>query len=267
MAEEKVPHNHAGHRQRLRQRFCANGLSGFAPHEVLELMLGYAIPRQDVNPLAHELIKRYGSLHAVLEADVAELQRVDGIGEYTAVMLALFSAVAAKCEESRATQKKEILSNRAQAEAHCIRLVKGSKEECCYAVYLGGQMDVLADVLITRGSLSEVPYYPRVIADYAFRYNAHSVIICHNHPGGSLVPSPADIVVTQDLKQTMERLEVRLIDHFVVAGQQAFSMMEGHMLDKLTGATQIGNRASNSAGEVTLQRRLGKLREEEGEEI
>ena len=265
MAEEKTPHSHNGHRQRLRQRFCANGLSGFAPHEVLELVLGYAIPRQDVNPLAHELIDRYGSLHGALEAGVADLQRVDGVGEYTAVMLSLFPAVAAKCEESRAAQK-ESLQNRDAAKAHCIRLLKRCKEEHCYAVYLGGQMEVLADVLISLGSLSEVPSYPRVVADYALRYNAHGVILCHNHPGGSLVPSAVDIGTTAKLKTTLEHLEVRLIDHYVVAGQQAFSMMDNNLLELIGGEVVAKNRAANSAGEMAMKRKIEQILREEGKE-
>lgn len=265
MADDKIPHSHTGHRQRQRQRFCANGLNGFAPHEVLELVLGYAIPRQDVNPLAHQLMERYGSLHRVFEAGVADLQRVDGVGEYTAVMLSLFPAVATKCEESRATAK-ELLRNRSDAEKHCIRLLKSCKEEHCYAVYLGGQMEVLADVLISRGSLSEVPSYPRVVVDYALRYNAHAVILCHNHPGGSLTPSATDVATTKRLIDTMDALEVRLIDHFIVAGQQATSMMEGNLLEKIGGDVVAQNRAANSAGEVALKRRISQLRAQETEE-
>lgn len=265
MADDKIPHSHAGHRQRLRQRFCANGLNGFAPHEVLELVLGYAIPRQDVNPLAHQLMERYGSLHAVLEAGVADLQRVEGIGEYTAVMLSLFPQVAAKCEESRLA-RKEILSNQQEAQAHCIRLLQGCKEEHFYAVFLGGQMEVLADVLISRGSLSEVRSYPRVVADYALRYNAHHALFCHNHPGGSLVPSVADIGSTRKLKDTLESLEVRFIDHYIVAGKQAFSMMDHNLLEVIGGEVLAKNRAANSAGEVALRRRIEQMMKEEGVE-
>lgn len=258
MAEAKTPHSHNGHRQRLRQRYLANGLNGFAPHEVLELVLGYAIPRQDVNPLAHELMDRYGSLHKVLEADPADLQRVEGIGEYSAVMLSLFPAVATKCEESRMA-RREVLMNRDAAEAHCIRLLKGCKEEHFYAVLLSGQMEVLADILISRGSLSEVPSYPRVIADYALRYNAHAVLLCHNHPGGSTVPSTADIGSTRRLQDALDLLEVRLIDHVVVAGQQATSMMAMNLLETIGGETVAKNRAANSAGEVALKRRMTQL--------
>lgn len=255
MAESKLPHSHGGHRQRLRERFCANGLNGFAPHEVLELLLGYAIPRQDVNPLAHQLMERYGSLHKVLEADILDLQQVEGVGEYTAVLLSLFSAVAKRCEESRA-ERRECLENRSQAEAHCIRLLKNRKEEYFYAVLLSGQMEVLADVLISRGSLSEVPAYPRVIVDYALRYNAHAVILCHNHPGGSPMPSTADIGTTSRLEKTLEALEIRLIDHIVVAGQQAASMMSMNMIGTFGGEVVTQNRAANSAGEMAAGRKI-----------
>ena len=80
---------HAGHRQRMRERFLAGGLEGFADHEVLELMLFYAIPQRNVNPLAHRLLDRFGTLHAVLEAPVEELMKVEGVGQYAALLLSL----------------------------------------------------------------------------------------------------------------------------------------------------------------------------------
>ena len=86
MSEKTV---HAGHRARLRERFLKEGLSGFSEHEVLELLLMFAIPQKDVNPLAHALIGRFGSLSAVLEASPAELMRVAGVGQNAAALLSL----------------------------------------------------------------------------------------------------------------------------------------------------------------------------------
>ena len=85
---------HAGHRQRMRERFLAGGLEGFADHEVLELMLFYAIPQRNVNPLAHRLLDRFGTLHAVLEAPVEELMKVEGVGQYAALLSSLGVAMA-----------------------------------------------------------------------------------------------------------------------------------------------------------------------------
>ena len=89
---------HAGHRQRMRERFRTQGLDGFAPHEVLELMLFYAIPQKNVNPLAHRLLERFGTLHGVLQASVEQLMQVDGIGETAATLLSLFAHSARQLE-------------------------------------------------------------------------------------------------------------------------------------------------------------------------
>lgn len=259
MSGNAAAHSHGGHRQRQRERFRATGLEGFAPHEVLELILGYAIPRQDVNPLAHRLLEHFGSLHNVMDASVEELMRVEGIGEYTAVLLSLFAQVERKTAASR-IGPKHVLRTKKDAEAFCIQLLKGCKVEHFYAIYLNGQMEVTAQVLIAKGSISNVPSYPRIVADHALRNNAHAVIICHNHPGGSLVPSTADLGSTMRMKAVLEELEVRLIDHLVVAGDQAASVMENGLFPQLNEGVIAGNRAANSAGEVTVQHQLQKAK-------
>ena len=97
---------HDGHRSRMRERFRREGLNGFADHEALELMLFYAIPQRNVNPLAHALLERFGSFHGVLEASEEELCRVEGVGEYAAVLLHLFAAVGRRVEESGGKGRK-----------------------------------------------------------------------------------------------------------------------------------------------------------------
>ena len=92
---------HAGHRQRLRERFLRGGPDDLAAHELLELLLGYAMPRVDVNPLAHRLIERFGSLSGVTEASVEELMSVSGVGEYTACLIRLLPAVVRRCAIDR----------------------------------------------------------------------------------------------------------------------------------------------------------------------
>lgn len=105
---------HSGHRQRLRESFLALGAKAMPEHQLLELLLTYAIPRRDVNPLAHRLIERYGSLAAVLKADVAELKNA-GLGEYAATLIALAGAMRNISEKPR---KKQRLNNPERAEAH-----------------------------------------------------------------------------------------------------------------------------------------------------
>lgn len=140
---------HAGHRQRMRERFLAGGLEGFADHEVLELMLFYAIPQRNVNPLAHRLLDRFGTLHAVLEAPVEELMKVEGVGQYAALLLSLFSHAARRLEMSRENTGK-LICNRGMAEKHAVRLLQGLRTEHFYAVCLDGRMQLIADELISR---------------------------------------------------------------------------------------------------------------------
>jgi len=249
---------HAGHRQRMRERFSAQGLTGFAPHEVLELILFYAIPRQNVNPLAHRLIEHFGSLHGVLDAPVEELAKVEGVGQSAAVLLSLFSQVSRQLELSRETEN-EAIDNLVKAEAHCKRLLAGLKQEQLYAVCLNGQMKLISDVLIAKGTLSEVPAYPRLVAEAVLRHNAHAVVLCHNHPGGQLAPSPADVETTFALSHLLAGLGVTLADHLIICGNRALSMYAEGFFERVMPGQEAAQAAS-SAGHVRIPHQMSKKR-------
>ena len=97
---------HQGHREKMRQRFLKSGLESFADHEALELLLYYAIPRRDTNPIAHRLMERYGSLTAVLSAPAEDLKKVEGIGESAAVLLKIAGQIGRKARLSDTTQSR-----------------------------------------------------------------------------------------------------------------------------------------------------------------
>ena len=108
---------HDGHREKMRRRFLSGGLEQFADHEALELLLYYAIPRRDTNPIAHALIDRYGSLSAVLAAPVEDLQKVEGIGESAAILLKLVPRLCAKARLADADRQELILNTASRAGA------------------------------------------------------------------------------------------------------------------------------------------------------
>ena len=220
---------HEGHRQRLRDRFLLDGLDGFAPHEVLELLLCYAIPQKNVNPLAHALLDHFGSLHGVFEASPEDMQRVDGIGPYAAAFLSLMAPLGRRIELSRMGQKPR-LQNHREAQAYCISLLSGLRHEHFYLLALDAKLHLAGAALIGKGSLSEVPAYPRLAVEAAIKHNAHSVILCHNHPGGSLEPSDADLHTTFRLVEVLSGIDVSVMDHIIVAGEKAGSMVQmGYM--------------------------------------
>ena len=253
--EDNMAGEHAGHRQRMRDRFILQGLEGFAPHEIIELILMYAIPQKDVNPIAHRLIDRFGSLHAVLEADAEELAKVEGVGMYAATLLSLFSHVDRQLERSRSAEKKR-LTNRASCNAHCRSLLAGLRQEHLYLVCLNAQLEVTQNVLIAKGTLNEVPAYPRLVAEAALRSNAHSVVLCHNHPGGSAVPSQQDMEMTQTLGHVLSGLEVALLDHVIVADEDALSLVECGLMQHEQKKGAAVSRAADSGSDIMIRKRV-----------
>lgn len=214
---------HEGHRSRMRDRFRKEGLEGFAPHEVLELLLFYARARGNVNPLAHDLLDAFGSIKGVLEARPEQLMSVRGVGEETATLLSLIVPLFRKYQECVCAEKK-VLRNRRAAEEYCSALLSGLRTERFYVIPLSSMMTVLGQRIVGEGSLNEVPAYPRLVVETALNYNAFGVILCHNHPGGIAEPSQEDVAVTQNIEAVLRHLGIRLIDHIITVGGTAFSM-------------------------------------------
>lgn len=216
---------HDGHRQRMRERFRTDGLEGFAPHEVLELLLFYARARGDVNPLAHALLDTFGSLKGVLEARPEQLMTVPGVGEETATLVSLMLPMFRRYELCICEEKPVIL-NRKAAEEYCTALLAGFRTEHFYAICLSTDSRVLGHRLIAEGSLTEVAAYPRLVVETALNYNAHSVLLCHNHPSGTCLPSPEDVSTTRRMQQLLYGLDMVLLDHIVVGAGNTYSMSQ-----------------------------------------
>ena len=230
---ERLPEeaNHSGHRARLRERYRREGLEGFAPHEVLELLLTYGRARGDVNPAAHALLDTFGSLKGVLEADPRELQRVKGVGEESAVLISLCVPLFRRYSACLTEEKKAIRTT-AEAEAYCLALLQGHTRERFCAVSLGSRGNILATRVIAEGTLDEVPAYPRLVVEAALQHNAPSILLCHNHPSGSCEPSPADLQLTLSLKRTLKELGIGLLDHIIATDGQTWSMAAHGQLDE-----------------------------------
>ena len=214
----------------MRARYAEQGLDGFASHEVLELLLFYAIPQKNVNPLAHQLLERFGSLGGVLRAQPEQLRKTNGIGEYAATYLSLFAKVSHYARLEKTGERVTLFSRRA-AEEYCINLLAEERREVFYTICMNAQMEVLHNAMITKGSLSDVPAYPRLVAEAALNQNAHSVLLCHNHPGGSPAPSQADVESTRQLGVLLHGLEIAMVDHIIVADGQAVSMVASHFIE------------------------------------
>lgn len=216
---------HDGHRERMRQRARETDMRGFQPHEVLEFLLMYAIPRRDVNPLAHKLIERFGSLSGVLDARPEELMQVPGVGENAATLLASLVSVFSVYQRDR-WRKRPCLFSRKEAGEFCTALFSRQKVESIVIVCLDVHKAVLASEMLTQGTVSETPLYPREVVAYALRHQAHSVILAHNHPSGDTRPSMDDLRITLEIRDALRTMDITLEDHFIIAGSRFTSLWQ-----------------------------------------
>ena len=226
---------HAGHREKMRARFIHDkGFENFEDHQILELLLYYANTRSDTNPLAHELLDRFGSLKGVLEARPEQLMTVHGIGQQQATLVSMVVPLTRVWHRCAMTVPDRIGNSR-EAEDYCLSILAGERTERFYVVSLNAKCNVLGRRKISEGSLSEVSAYPRMVLETALNYNAHSVLLCHNHPGGTCAPSPEDISSTLQLQRLLNGVGILLLDHIIVARGQYHSLAQkGLIKGKLT---------------------------------
>lgn len=220
---------HEGHRQRLKRRFIEEGLDGFEDHQVLELLLFFSIPRKDTNEIAHKLISTFGSISNVFESHPKELQKVGGVGENSAILISLISQIARRYLADKA--KKTFQLRNVEVAAEYIKsLFVGRKNEVFYVICLDTQLNVIHSAALFEGTVKEAVVYPRKVVECVLRYNASSVILAHNHPGGSIKPSMDDIKTTQKIVNALSTIGVSVNDHFIVTGDKYFSFAQNGML-------------------------------------
>lgn len=218
-----------GHRQRLRDRFNTSGLGAFEDHEVLELLLTYAVPRKDVKTIAHALLERFGSLSNVLDAPTAELVTVDAIGEMGATLLHLMPGLTRRYLRDRWGQRPQ-LSTREDLGRFVVDELATATNEVFLLVLLTHENHLLRALALHEGSLASAPVYPRLVVEAALRHHAAKVVLAHNHPGGVAQPSDEDIAITRTLVGVFDALAIPVVDHVIVAGPRTFSMADAGLL-------------------------------------
>lgn len=214
---------HDGHRERIREKYKATGLSGFAEHEVLELLLFYANKRGDTNPTAHRLIKQFGSLTAVLEADYEELLRVEGVGDVAATLITLVPELFRRYAGDKADNIRTIKKPQDLKDYLTPRFF-GLKNEHVAVLCLDSQGRINNFVFVSEGSLKFAQIDVRKVAQIALQNNAESVIIVHNHPGGLASPSRGDAEATIALVKSLALINIRVADHIILSDDDFFSM-------------------------------------------
>jgi len=214
-----------GHRQRLRRRFGQGGFEGFHDYEVLELLLTYAIPRVDVKPIAKRLLDVFGTLAGVFDAPVAELKQIEGMGEAGAVFLTLVRQVEVRYLASD-LPGKSVFDSPEKVKAHLRLLVQGRGMECFGAVFTNQQHRHVATQILFEGTVDRAVVYPRNLMKRALELDAKGLILFHNHPGGTPHASKEDIELTKRMVEACAPLDIKVLDHFLIAGKDVISFKE-----------------------------------------
>ncbi len=222
------PH-HLGHRERLKARFERAGISGLQEYEVLELLLFYALPRRDVKPLAKELLKRFGSLKGVLDADREALQATPGIGRHAAVLVGIVREVAALSLRQRAEEREQISSTKELID-YCLASMGGLQDEHFAVICLNARNRIIQVETVQEGIVNQAVVYPRKVLEKALAHKASAIILVHNHPSGHVRPSDADIRLTRILQDAARVMDIALHDHLIVGGNRFFSFREEGIL-------------------------------------
>ncbi len=225
---DKAPPNadkpsYTGHRQRLKQRWLAVGIDGFNERDQLELLLSFAVPRKDTHALARQLLTIYGDLSTVLKQPVAALQHRAKLGEHAAILLNLTAQLH---RHSRKSVQQVVVRTPRDVREYLLAEIGDSSEEQFYLLLLDQSNRILDAVQLEHGIENRAHIYLKKIVRLALDRYATGLICVHNHPSAQMHFSTEDIRMTEQLAQALAPLEIRLMDHFLVADGEVLSMAE-----------------------------------------
>ena len=204
--------------ERPRERLLARGAASLSDAELLAIFLRVGMKGKSAVDLARQLIQHFGSLNRLFAATKTEFSTVPGMGpaKYAQLQAVLEMARRALVETMH---ERDAFSSPASVRDYLSLRLSGLSYEVFFALWLDSQNRLLAAEELFRGSLAQTSVYPREIVKKALGHNAASVIFAHNHPSGVAEPSATDKSLTQNLKQSLALIDVRVVDHFIVAGQ------------------------------------------------
>ncbi len=212
-----------GHRERMRKAYLHGDMKNAPEHNLLELFLSLVIVRKDVKQLSYDLINTFGSLEGVLNATPYELMTVNGVGESTAVAISLVNQFARKIavDKNKSITRLKSLDDCFE---YCRNLFFNERNEKVYIITLTANNAIIDYYLVGEGSVNSSSVDMKSIITYVIKDNPSSVLITHNHPGGSAHPSGEDASFTVRLNETLKSMNVNLFDHIIVAEDDEISL-------------------------------------------
>lgn len=230
--EENKKHPHSGHRQRFKNKAFDGGIEYWPQHEVMELILMYAIPQKDVNPLAHDLINRFGSIANVLDAGYEQLRDVKGVGHEVALYLTLLPEIFDRYLASKDTDSV-VLNTPADCVNHFRHINRVREVEEFYIFCLDIKKRLIKTVKMDGGLSASISVSLSSFAKEIAFDACKSIIIMHTHPGGDPQPTQSDINSTRRLMHSAMSVGVRLEDHVIVSDKSYYSFLKNDIIDDM----------------------------------
>ena len=221
--------DHSGHRSRMKKKLSEQGLDVFEPHEVLEILLYYAIPQRNTNDIAKNLIDRFGSFSAVLDAPVDALLRA-GLTEHQALYLKLIPDVTRRYLLDKYHNPDKVIDFSNVADYIVDKFVGLEEKENVLLLLMDTKGKEVYSGIIAHGDFQSANISIREIVTLALNYGAVSAFIAHSHPSGCALPSQEDLMVTHDIKEALKLVGVVLLDHYIVADHDCVSLAESGMI-------------------------------------
>ncbi len=212
---------HENHRQRLRDKFLSNP-NALNKHELLELLLFYAIPRKNVNPLAHNLIDKFGSVNAVFNASAEELKSIDGMGDTTAAFITTIGKLMSIVAEEEMHDDMKIF-NFENVKKYLFKFFASFDKEVFFAFFLSKSNRVIAKVSYTSEKVDEISFLLSEFSRSFATIKPYAVVVAHNHPSGNAEPSQKDDAATEKMYLMFSLSGVKLYDHVIIAGNKFYS--------------------------------------------
>ncbi|MBY9061463.1 DNA repair protein RadC [Sphingomonas yunnanensis] len=220
--EETAASDVQGHRKRLRERLLLDP-DGLHDYELIEYLLGLTLRRVDTKPIAKDLLRRFGSLNALMEADATALTRVEGLGEVSVAALRIARATALRLLRARATAAP-ILSNWQALADYLHADMAHDTIERFRVLHLNTRNMIIRDEVMAKGTIDQTAVHVREVIKRALDTGAAALILVHNHPSGDPSPSRADIDITRAIVAAARPLGISVHDHVIVAGTGQLSL-------------------------------------------
>jgi DNA repair protein RadC len=219
------PDTYQGHRRRLRDRYRTGGIAALHDYEVLELLLTFVFARKDTKPIAKALVSRFKTVSGVLAADEAALGEIPQMGGGAALFLRFVRDLSAYCLRER-FEHQPLVTHRRDVEEY-LRFHFGRRtDEFVAVLFLDNGNHIVGMEVVAEGTVNQCAIYPRTIVGHALKKAAASMILVHNHPGGSVQASEADWQITQRLFEIGDLLDIPLVDHIIISKSMLVSLRD-----------------------------------------